>query len=321
MKNLIVIFLITISNTLYSQTAKDYYNQGNEKSAAQDFAGSIKDYDKAIKLDEKYTDAWYNRGTSKMYVKDYKGALEDFNKAIELKPDFTGAFKNRGVAKLQMEDTRGAIQDFDMVIRMDSSNSSAYFMRGQAKLQLQDFEAGCIDLFKSKELGETRADKFLNQYCGAAGKEMLILDWPDSEHWKVGDDQENNTQHVVDLIHENETIEKWTELGNMTSMKGVTGVPMETAMNLMFDQAKKNAPKSKLTFIDKDESAEFPWIIFTIEAPGFKNDKTPESQLWYIVQGKQALYTNFRAVKKAVISTEQKEQWTKFFKTAKVVLK
>ena len=193
-------------------------------------------------------------------------------------------------------------------------------MRGQVKLQSGDSEGGCTDLTKAKELGDLRADKFLNQYCSkSTTKESLMLDWPDSENWKVGDDQENEQQHVIDLIHSNETIDKWTELGNMTSIKGVTGVPMDKAMNLMFDQAKQNAPKAKLTFIEQDENTEYPWIIFTIEAPGFKNDKTPESQLWYIVQGKQALYTNFRAVKQATISPELKDKWTKFFKTGKIV--
>ena len=138
---------------------------------------------------------------------------------------------------------------------------------------------------------------------------------------KIGADQENEQTHVIDLIHSDETIDNWTELGNMTSIKGVTGVPMDKAMNLMFDQAKLNSPKAKLTFIEKDESVEYPWIIFTIEAPSFKNDKTPESQLWYIVQGKQALYTNFRAVKQATIPADLKDKWTKFFKTGKIVNK
>lgn len=74
-----------------------------------------------------------------------------------------------------------------------------------------------------------------------------------------------------------------------------------------------------VTFIEKDESVEYPWIIFTIECPSFKNDKTPESQLWYVVQGKTSLYTNFRAIKKAEIPENLKEKWTKFFKTGKIV--
>lgn len=99
------------------------------------------------------------------------------------------------------------------------------------------------------------------------------------------------------------------------------GVPVDKAMNLMFDQAKQNSPNAKLTFIEKDEKADYPWIIFTIEAPGFKNDKIPESQLWYIVQGKQALYTNFRAVKQSTVPADLKEKWIKFFKSGKIVNK
>ena len=151
--------------------------------------------------------------------------------------------------------------------------------------------------------------------------ESLMLDWPDSEHWKVGDDQENQQQRVVDLIHEGETVEKWTELGNMMSIKGITGVPVEQAMKMMFEQAQKEAPKAKLTFIEKDEHADCPWIIFAIESPAFANDPTPESQLWYIIQGHQALYTNFRAVKQGALTADQKTKWTKFFKTGKLVYK
>ncbi len=151
--------------------------------------------------------------------------------------------------------------------------------------------------------------------------ESLMLDWPDSEGWKVGDDQENDQTHVVDLVRNNETVDKWTELGNMMIIKGARNIPMDKAMSLMYDQAKQQAPKAKLTFIEKDEQAENPWIIFTIESPGFKNDKTPESQLWYIVQGKQSLYTNFRAIKQATIPDALKTKWTAFFKTAKIVYK
>jgi hypothetical protein len=96
---------------------------------------------------------------------------------------------------------------------------------------------------------------------------------------------------------------------------------MDKAMNLMYEQSKQNSHKAKLTFLEKDENAEHPWILFMIESPDFKNDKRPESQLWYIVQGKTSLYTNFRAVKQATISAELQAKWVSFFKEGKVVYK
>ncbi|WP_222167249.1 hypothetical protein [Edaphocola aurantiacus] len=149
--------------------------------------------------------------------------------------------------------------------------------------------------------------------------ESLMLDWPDSEHWKVGSNQENEEIQMLELIPEKETLENWTEMGNMMSIKGAVGVPVDVAMNMMYDQARKVSSKAKLTFIEKDEKAEYPWILFTIETNGFDDGGAAESQLWYIVQGKSALYANFRAVKKATVSKAQKEKWIRFFKTAKVV--
>jgi hypothetical protein len=151
--------------------------------------------------------------------------------------------------------------------------------------------------------------------------ESLMLDWPEHENWKMGSNQENAEMAMIELIHSNETFENWTELATMTSYKGVKNVPVDKAMAMMYDQAKINAPKARLTFLEKDESAEFPWIIFTIESPEFKNDKRPESQLWYVVQGKTALYSNFRAVKKATIPKDLKDKWLAFFKTGKIVYK
>lgn len=141
------------------------------------------------------------------------------------------------------------------------------------------------------------------------------------ENWKIGTNQENEKMVMLELIHSNETLENWTEIGTMMAIKGVTNFAMDEAMNLMYEQTKKSAPKAKLTFIEKDETVEHPWIIFTIESPSFKADKTPESQLWYIVQGKSSLYTNFRAVKKATVPADLKDKWIKFFKSGKIVNK
>jgi len=155
---------------------------------------------------------------------------------------------------------------------------------------------------------------------GAFAQETLQLEWPAKEKWKPAV-QENAQMKLTELVRGKETLEKWTEMGNMTVIKGVKGVPVDAAMNMMFEQSKKNAPKAKLTFIEKDDKAEHPWIIFTIESPEFTDDKNPESQLWYIVQGDTALYTNFYAVKKATISDDLKAKWTAFFKTGRVVSK
>ena len=47
---------------------------------------AIAHYDRAIKLNPDYVDAYYNRGVAKSALGDHNGAETDFKRAIELDP-------------------------------------------------------------------------------------------------------------------------------------------------------------------------------------------------------------------------------------------
>jgi tetratricopeptide (TPR) repeat protein len=321
MNRLLTSFAIVSATIAFGQTAEDHLQSGIAKHNKRDYKGAIADYSRAIKADNRMKEAYFNRATCELALQDLEAAMKDFTSTLELDPGFAKAYYSRATVYVTQNKYAEALPDLDKAIGLDSTLPNALTLRGQLRAQTGNNNGACEDFHMAKKNGDPQADRYINQFCGnqqQAG-ESLQLRWPESENWKVGAEQENDQQHVIDFIHTDETIEAWTELGNMSAIKGVKGVPVEEAMNLMFDQAKQNAPKATLTFIEKDETTEYPWIIFTIEAPYFKNDKTPESQLWYIVQGKQALYTNFIAVKQATIPENLKEKWTAFFKTGQVV--
>jgi hypothetical protein len=153
----------------------------------------------------------------------------------------------------------------------------------------------------------------------AQKKETLKIVWPEEYKWKIGSNQETETVHMIELIPGNETVEKWTIIGTMMSYKGAQGFPVDKAMNLMYDQAKQNAADAKLTLIEKDEAAKHPWILFKIESPSFKDDPTPESQLYYIIMGETSLYSNFVALKKAKLDDAFVSKWKAIFKASEFV--
>ena len=321
MKNTITAFMLLLTVTVFGQSSIEFLESGIIKHEKQDFKGAIKDYTKAIKSDKKNKDAYFNRGTCELALKDFKSAMSDFNKTIKIDPEFVKAYYSRASVFVSQKKYTEALPDLDKTIALDATLPNALTLRGQIRAQTGNKKGACEDFNQAKEIGDSQADKYLSQFCGNKQQqgESLSLYWPEDENWKIGSKQENEQIDMLELIHTDETLEDWTELGSMISIKGARNTPMDKAMNLMFEQSKHNSPKAKLTFIEKDESVEYPWIIFTIESPNFKNDKTPESQLWYIVQGKTSLYTNFRAVKKAEISEDLKEKWTKFFETGKIV--
>lgn len=149
--------------------------------------------------------------------------------------------------------------------------------------------------------------------------ENLKINWPEKYEWKIGSNQETEQMHFIELIPEKESIDNWTIIGTMMSIKGATKVPMDVAINLMFDQTKATAPNAKLTIIEKNETDENHWTIFTIESPKFTDDKKPESQLYYIVQGKSSLYSNFVAIKEKKLSEDFINDWIKVFKSSELV--
>ena len=323
MKKILIILAVITSTVTFGQTADDFLKSGIEKHNVKDFEGAIKEYSKAIKADKNSRDAYFNRGVCELGLKDFKNSIKDFDKTIEIDSKFVKAYYSRATVLISQEKYKEAIPDLDKSIELDVTLPNALTLRGQIRAQTGNKIGACEDFNRAKANGDKQADKYLTQFCGNEQQkgESLSLYFPENENWKIGDNQENEEQQVLDMIHSNETIDKWTELTNMTSIKGLKGITVDKAMDIMFEQSKQNSPKAKLTFIEKNENTEYPWIIFTIESPYFKDDKIPESQLWYIIQGNQGLYTNFRAIKKATITEEQKQKWTAFFKTGKIVYK
>ena len=323
MKITLSTLIIIYSITVFGQTSQEHFQNGITKHKQQDYKGAIKEYTKSIKEDNTNSDAYYNRGTCELALKNFKEALVDFNKTIELKPNFTKAHYSKATVFVSQDKYLEALPSLDITIELDPTFPSALTLRGQIRAQIGDKKGACEDFNQSKQIGDKQADNYISQFCGNEQQEgeSLSLEWPMEENWKIGTNQENEKMVMLELIHSNETLENWTEIGTMMAIKGVTNFAMDDAMNLMYEQTKKSAPKAKLTFIEKDETVEHPWIIFTIESTSFKADKTPESQLWYIVQGKSSLYTNFRAVKKATVPADLKDKWIKFFKSGKIVNK
>jgi len=305
----------------YKPTGEEFLEAGVKKHKNKDYQGALEAYTRAIKIDDKLADAYYNRGVVRLATSDLNGSLKDFNKTIEIDNTFIQAYYSRATIYVSQNKFAESLPDLNKVVELNEAFPSALTLRGQIHFALEDKISCCADLTRAKELGDPSADKHFSKYCGNEQQsgESLSLHWPEEENWKIAESQENNQMMMIELLRNDEELYNWTEMGNMQSIKGATGIPMDRAMALIYDEAKQACPKAKLTFIEKDESIEFPWVLFTVECPMYKDTKAIESQLWYIVQGKTSLYTNFRAIKKASIPQATQDKWIRFFKGGKIV--
>ena len=93
--------------------AHEYYLMGNECiTKAHDPQAALRCFDKALKMDPAYVDAWVRKGVTLFDMGEYYEAQVCFNKAVELNPQSFKARYNRAKAFYTMGHSDEALSDF-----------------------------------------------------------------------------------------------------------------------------------------------------------------------------------------------------------------
>lgn len=140
-----------------------YSNRGVAKFKLGLYHEAIKDYDKAIQLDDKNYPAYFNRAIANRMLENNELALKDYDKAIELNPHKPDTYNNRGVVKLYLGDYTGAKLDFNQVIKLDGSDADGYNNRGLVNFKLEDYANALSDFDKAIMLNPNKPDAYINR--------------------------------------------------------------------------------------------------------------------------------------------------------------
>lgn len=158
--------------------AVDLVQSGADKSEAGDHKGAIDDYDRAIKLDPKSSDAYNNRGGEKQDAGDLEGAIADYNHAIEVNPDAFMPYFNRGAVYFLKADWKKTISDLQHHEEWDDTDEDSPAVIWIAEVRLGEKEAADRELAKFisdhpdfAEDWKTKIDMFL---LGKVSEEDLL---------------------------------------------------------------------------------------------------------------------------------------------------
>ena len=102
--------------------ASIYDNRGLAKSYLEDEVEAIKDFTKALEIDDSRGLTYTNRGFSQMQVGENELALEDLNKAIELDNTIQNIYFNRSKCRQSLGDFKGSLEDCNIAIEKDPEN-------------------------------------------------------------------------------------------------------------------------------------------------------------------------------------------------------
>lgn len=141
-----------------------------------------KNYERAIRLDPKYSEAVNNLGTIFYARKSYRKAVSYYNRALKLKPNSASIYSNLGTAQFARKKYKQALEAYDIALSLDPE---VFEHRGTQGVLLQErsveerakfhfylaktyAKAGAIDralvyIRKSLEEGFKERDKFQNE--------------------------------------------------------------------------------------------------------------------------------------------------------------
>jgi antitoxin component YwqK of YwqJK toxin-antitoxin module len=127
----------------------------------ENYQGAIKSYDKAIELNQYYSDAYFHRGTAYLYDFKFDEAIKDYDKAIELEPLYMEALSNRAFARLRKHEFKNS--------RTLSKGNGVTVLASKDKVEIPKEEQDkiCSDLNAGYNLGDKK-DMILEaikKYC------------------------------------------------------------------------------------------------------------------------------------------------------------
>lgn len=109
--------------------------------------------DELVTQDPNHVEGWILHGRTLIKLKDPEGAMKDFSRAIGIDEKRTDALDYRAFLYIQRQMYDDAIADLEKILTLDPNNGRAYKLRSDCRFQQGDMKKAREDAVKSCELG------------------------------------------------------------------------------------------------------------------------------------------------------------------------
>lgn len=119
--------------------ANEYYQMGNECiTQAHNVRAALANYDKALELNPKHTEAWLQKGITLLNDQQPRFALKCFEKAISLSPTFFKAWLQKGRALMELSEWEMALRTLLHAIPLNKKSIRLHLLLHKCYMQLDD---------------------------------------------------------------------------------------------------------------------------------------------------------------------------------------
>ena len=150
--------------TLYNQAltikkdAHIYNNRGNVFQFLKQYEFALDDFDVAIKLDKKLTEAYYNKGNCYKALHDNENALIWFKKCAEIDPSYYAAWNNIGLCYQDTNQFEKALAAYTKAVELAPDNAFCHNNKAYALQTLMRLDEAKEEFTKAIQLDENNFD-------------------------------------------------------------------------------------------------------------------------------------------------------------------
>jgi tetratricopeptide (TPR) repeat protein len=139
--------------TSTNEQAIEYYNQAIEESKKENFKSAVNLYEKCLKVDSTFVNAWDNLGICYRRLKEYDKSIFAYNKSLSINPKGLMPLQNLGIVYRLKQDFPNAIKAYEKLALVDKNNPEVYFGIGQVyAMNIKDYEKGLDNICKAYNL-------------------------------------------------------------------------------------------------------------------------------------------------------------------------
>ncbi|CAH1776552.1 unnamed protein product [Owenia fusiformis] len=144
------------------EAAEVNYLKGVSQMEMRQYNEAHDAFNMALKIDDKYAEAYYQRGLSRMRLKQAKG-IQDFNRALALDPKIFQAYLSRAAYYGLRGQYSKAILNCNEAIKLQPKSVRAYLYRGALKFHIKAYMLAIRDLTEATKIDNQCSLAYFNR--------------------------------------------------------------------------------------------------------------------------------------------------------------
>jgi tetratricopeptide (TPR) repeat protein len=113
-----------------SEKYRDFIQQGNAAYLQFQSAEAVENYNKALSIDPKGSDAIYNKGLALLTLGKFNESNECFNQLLERNPKDPETWNNKGIVFHSLEKYSAAIKCFEKALSLNPNITDCWYYKG-----------------------------------------------------------------------------------------------------------------------------------------------------------------------------------------------